>query len=103
MAQMIERPVILDTTPLSAPVRARLPEAEFIELTPPGIDPEVLRLVLRRAHAIVNPSNLPLTAAMLDQAVHLKIVANVARGYDNIDPADLARRGIWATNVPDAF
>lgn len=103
MAQMIERPVIIDTTPLSPHVRDRLPEAEFIDLTPPDIDPEVMRSALRRAHAIVNPSNLPLTTAMLDEAVHLQIVANVARGYDNIDPVDLARRGIWATNVPDAF
>lgn len=103
MALQFERPVILDTTPLANHVRARLPEAEFINLTPPDIDPDMMRSALRRAHAIVNPSNLPLTTAMLDEAIHLKIVANVARGYDNIDPVDLTRRGVWATNVPDAF
>jgi glyoxylate reductase len=103
VALKIERPVILDTTPLAPHVRDRLPGSEFIDLTPPEIDPDVLRSVLQRVHAIINPSNLPLVPGMLDEAVHLKIVAQVARGYDNIDPIDLARRGIWATNVPDAF
>lgn len=103
MPLLVEHPVILDTTPLAPAIRARLPEAEFIDLTPPDFDPGELRRALERAHAVVNPSNLLLTPAMLDQASHLRIVANVARGYDNIDPVDLGRRGIWATNVPDAF
>lgn len=103
MPLLVAHPVILDTTPLAPHVRARLPEAKFIDLTPPDIAPEVLRDALRQAHAVVNPSNLPLTPDLLNDAPHLRIVANVARGYDNIDPEDLARRGIWATNVPDAF
>lgn len=97
------KPVILDTTPIAGHLRARLPTAEFIDLTPPHITRQELRAVLARAHAVINPSNLALDTDLLDGAPHLRIVANVARGYDNIDPLDLARRGIWATNVPDAF
>ncbi len=103
MPLLVPHPVILDTTPLAPHIRAGFPEAEFIDLTPPDFDQEALRQTLRRAHAIVNPSNLQLTPDLLEDAPHLRIVANVARGYDNIDPDDLARRGIWATNVPDAF
>lgn len=33
----------------------------------------------------------------------LKIAANVAMGIDNLDREALARRGVWATNTPDAF
>ena len=103
MPLLVEHPVILDTTPLAPHVRDRLPGAEFIDLTPPDFDLGELRRALWRAHAVVNPSNLLLTPDLLDDAPSLWIVANVARGYDNIDPFDLARRGIWATNVPDAF
>ncbi len=103
MPLLVDQPVILDTTPLAADVRAQLPEAEFIDLTPPDFTETELREALGRAHALVNPSNLPITPEMLDLAPHLRIVANVARGFDNLDPDDLAGRGIWATNVPDAF
>lgn len=40
------------------------------------------------------------TPAMLDGAPDLKVVANMAVGYDNIDPAEAARRGIRVTNTP---
>ena len=35
MPLLVDQPVIIDTTPLAADVRAQLPEAEFIDLTPP--------------------------------------------------------------------
>ena len=33
----------------------------------------------------------------------LKIVANVAIGVNNLDLDQMEQRGVWATNVPDAF
>lgn len=39
-------------------------------------------------------------AEVLDAAPELKIVANMAVGYNNIDVAEVTRRGIPATNTP---
>lgn len=42
-------------------------------------------------------------AALLDAGRDLKIVANVAVGYDNIDLPAVRRRGVIATNTPDVL
>lgn len=62
--------------------------------------------VLRHApalHGIINQAELSVDEALLDAAPQLKIVANVAIGVDNLDLELMNRRGVWATNVPDAF
>jgi glyoxylate reductase len=41
--------------------------------------------------------------AFLDAAPHLKIVANVAVGYNNIDVELCRRRGVIVTNTPDVL
>ena len=41
--------------------------------------------------------------AVLDAAPHLKIVANVAVGYNNIDVAYARSRGVTVTNTPDVL
>lgn len=53
--------------------------------------------------AIVNQAELRVDTRLLAAAPRLRIVANIARGYDNFDLSLLTRRGVWATNVPDAF
>ncbi len=63
---------------------------------------EVLR-VAHQVHAIINQAELKVDAELLNAAPKLRIVANVASGVDNLDLEELSRRGIWATNVPDAF
>jgi glyoxylate reductase len=42
-------------------------------------------------------------AAVLDAAPALKIVANIAVGYDNIDVAAAHQRGVFVTNTPDVL
>lgn len=46
---------------------------------------------------------LRVDAQLLDLAPQLRVVANVAVGYDNLDVDELARRGVWATNCPEDF
>lgn len=41
--------------------------------------------------------------AVLDAAPHLKMIANVAVGYDNIDVAAASARGILVSNTPDVL
>jgi glyoxylate reductase len=42
-------------------------------------------------------------ATAIDAASHLKVIANVAVGYDNIDVAHARARGIVVTNTPDVL
>jgi glyoxylate reductase len=58
---------------------------------------------LTDCEALVTWGFLRVDEALLDDAPRLRIVANVAVGYDNLDVAALERRGIWATNTPTDF
>jgi glyoxylate reductase len=42
-------------------------------------------------------------AALLDAAPRLRAVATMAVGYDNVDVAELTRRGVLLTNTPDVL
>jgi glyoxylate reductase len=55
------------------------------------------------AHGIVTWVSERVDGAFLDAAgKQLKVVANFAVGYDNIDVAECRRRGVIVTNTPDA-
>jgi lactate dehydrogenase-like 2-hydroxyacid dehydrogenase len=45
--------------------------------------------------------NFPVDKPLIDQAVNLKLIANYAVGYDNIDVAYALEKGITVTNTPD--
>lgn len=55
------------------------------------------------AVAVINIGELRIDDELLDAAPKLRIVGNIAIGIDNLDREALARRGVWATNAPDAF
>jgi len=40
---------------------------------------------------------------IIDNATSLKVIANYAVGYNNIDIKEADRRGIWVTNTPDVL
>lgn len=57
----------------------------------------------RQSDAVVSMLNDPIDAALLEAAgPRVRIVANYAVGFNNIDLAAAARLGIWATNTPEA-
>ncbi len=62
--------------------------------------PEVLAQKLAAADAAFTTVVDFVSPAMLAAATRLRIVANMAAGYDNIDPAAAAELGIWVTNTP---
>ncbi len=45
----------------------------------------------------------PISSAVLDQSPRLRVVANLAVGYDNIDLVAASRLGIAVTNTPDVL
>lgn len=74
-------------------------------VAPPGIGPSRAELLERvdGASAILAQFNEAVNAELLDAAgTNLRVVANYAVGFDNMDVAEATRRGIWLTNTPDA-
>ncbi|WP_019243868.1 MULTISPECIES: 2-hydroxyacid dehydrogenase [Bacillus] len=57
---------------------------------------------LKDAHGLLG-SELKIDSELLNQAPHLKIVSNIAVGYDNFDMDELTKRNIMATNTPDVL
>jgi len=53
--------------------------------------------------AIINQGELQVLPSMLDLGSHLKVIANVAIGFENLNPTLLSSRGIWGTNTPGHF
>ena len=55
------------------------------------------------ADALITLLANPVTAAVMDRCPGLRVIANCAAGFDNIDCQEAERRGIWVTNTPDVL
>jgi glyoxylate reductase len=62
-----------------------------------------LLTAVREADALIALLDVAVDAALLDAGPHLKVVANHAVGYDNVDVAAASARGIAVTNTPDVL
>lgn len=62
-----------------------------------------LKQQIQEAEGIICLLTDKITAEVLAAAANLKIIANVAVGYDNIDVAAATERGILVTNTPDVL
>lgn len=99
-------PIVLFTNTVPREVLAPLDGLARLVMGPDNGDLMPRTEVLRHAPelaGIVNQAELRVDAELLDAAPRLRVVANVAIGVDNLDLPLLARRGVVATNVPDAF
>lgn len=67
------------------------------------ITPEQLRAAVVGKHALVTMLTEKVDAALLDAGRDLKVVANVAVGFNNIDVAACRARGVICTNTPDVL
>lgn len=65
-----------------------------------GMSSDEVRARIEGFWGLVPLLTVKLDEALLDAAKGLKIIANVAVGYDNIDVAAATARGIWVTNTP---
>jgi len=84
------------------------PLAEIAEIVMPdnGVCAAPRSQVLERiadCTAVLSQGELRVDAELLDAAPSLRFVANAAMGIDNLDLAELRRRGIAASNTPAAF
>jgi len=68
-----------------------------------ALAPEEMRERLRDKEALIVLLSDRVDRTVIDSAPALKIIANVAVGFDNIDVAHAASRGIVVTNTPDVL
>ncbi|WP_297458806.1 glyoxylate reductase [Thermococcus sp.] len=64
---------------------------------------EVLLEKVKGADALVTMLSERIDREVFDSAPKLRIVANYAVGYDNIDVEEATKRGIYVTNTPDVL
>ena len=65
------------------------------------LPPEKLKEFVRGAHAIISIADDKMTGEICDAAgPQLKIIANYAVGYDNVDLGAAIARDIWVTHTP---
>lgn len=99
------KPRVLVTRVLSDRLDARLREHADVEAFPGPGAPSCDQLVatVPDKQGILCLLTDPISARVIDAAPSLEIIANIAVGYDNIDVAHAASRGILVTNTPDVL
>jgi gluconate 2-dehydrogenase len=65
-----------------------------------GMSPDALRARLEGKQGVICQLTDKITPALLDACPDLKVVSNVAVGYDNIDIPAATERGVVVTNTP---
>jgi glyoxylate reductase len=94
----MQRPTIVVATPVPAAVLERLrAQAEVVDVS--ALPRAEWDAALAGAVGALVSSNVPIDAAFLAAAPRLRIVATWSVGYDNVDLAALAARGILLTNT----
>lgn len=98
-------PALYLTRLLPAPVMTTLRERYTLISEPTEQAPtkDEQRRGFVQADAVICTLADPITDDLLAAATRLKIVANYAVGYNNIDVAAASRRGIVVTNTPDVL
>ena len=91
------------TLPLPPPGIDMLKERfEVTMMEAEGMPAEVLKKHIAEADpvGIIGMVNVPITDEIMAAAPHLRVVANYAVGYNNVDVASATRRGVLVTNTP---
>lgn len=77
-------------------------EVEYVD-SDDGLPAAELLQRMRGKQAVVSQLTDKFTAPVLDRLAGVRIIANVAVGYDNIDVGAATHRGILVTNTPDVL
>lgn len=98
-----QRPAVLLTRRVPSSIQAKLEAVCDLHLEGTALSPEELREKVRGKAGLVCVLTDRVDDALLDAAPELRIVANIAVGYDNIDVRAAAQRGVIVTNTPDVL
>jgi glyoxylate reductase len=93
------------TRQLPGPALGRLQAAHEVDLWPRRLPPthEELAEHLKDAEGLLSLLTDQIDAGLIASSPHLRAIANYAVGYDNIDVAAAAARGIPVGNTPDVL
>jgi glyoxylate reductase len=99
------RPRVLLTRRIPSSALKKLEAGSDVELYdgPTPLTKEILSDRLQGKQGLVSVLSDPISKDVLDATTELKVVANIAVGYDNIDVAAARARGIVVTNTPDVL
>ncbi|MGE5358227.1 MAG: 2-hydroxyacid dehydrogenase [Bacteroidales bacterium] len=99
------RPPVLLTRRVPASVLALLEQHVQVDVHsgPERISPEDLVDRVRDKQGLICLLTDTVDRAVMDAAPHLRVIANIAVGYDNVDVAYARARGIAVTNTPDVL
>jgi len=93
-------PSILVTSRVPSSVLTRLKTVGQVELVTDHLTPAALQERVSGKRALVCVTTDRIDSAVINAGCDLKIIANIAVGYDNIDLAAAAGQGISVTNTP---
>lgn len=98
-------PHILVTEPIPEKVTSYLKEFGKVTVAPKGTYGSEEKLIedIKNYDALLCMLSTPVTAKVLTEAKQLKVVANFAVGYDNIDIKAAHSHGIKVANTPDVL
>ena len=100
----MSKPKVLLTHKIPRAVRATLEEACDVDYHDGyALAPADLMSRLRDRQGVVTVFTDMLTAGVMDAAPELKVIANIAVGFNNIDVPAARARGIVVTNTPDVL
>jgi glyoxylate reductase len=96
------RPRVLVTRTIHADSIALLSEAAVVEVLgdEEAADPTRIVAAARGCDGILSLLTEQIDAAVMDAAPRLRVIANMAVGYDNVDVAAARARGIVVTHTP---
>jgi len=101
----MKKPTLFVTRQLPTPVMDRIRDKYDLLSDPPdrALTPQELRQGFAQADAVISTLSDRIDADLLSHATSLKILANYAVGYNNIDLTAARARGIVVTNTPDVL
>jgi len=96
------KPRVFVTRSIAQEALDKIEQATEMEVWPEELPPpyEVLREKARDAEGLLTLLSDRVDAALMDAAPKLKVVSNLAVGYDNINIADATERHIAVSNTP---
>ena len=98
------KPRVLLTRRIPSSAQATLDAACDVDRNDGGqLSPDQLKARLQDKEGVVCLMTDAMTAEVMDAAPRLKVIANVAVGYNNIDVPEARKRGIVVTNTPDVL
>jgi gluconate 2-dehydrogenase len=105
MSGMTQKPKILVARSIFPDILERLETFADVESNQADHiwDPEALRLALMDKDAAIITGSESIGKAHLESAPHLKIISNIAVGYNNLDLPSLKTAHVMATNTPDVL